>query len=337
MNDVTERIALVMGDPAGIGPELMAKLLDGEGAADRAAILIIGDRRVLAEGERVAGVRLDVEAVNDQSGQPRRGRLTMIDTGNLDPAAIRPGEVSEAAGRSALDNFTRALDLAREGRVDAITFVPFNKDSLRRGGNVHEDELSFAANYLGATGRHGEFNVVDRLWNARVTSHVPLREVASLITQERVIDRLQLTDETMRQAGFEPPRIAVAALNPHAGDGGAFGREDMDVIAPAVARARDMGMHVDGPFPSDTVFLRARDGHYDAVLTMYHDQGQIAIKLLGFDKGVTVLAGLPVPITTPAHGTAFDIVGKGIANPEPTRRAFELACRMAQSARLAAE
>jgi 4-hydroxythreonine-4-phosphate dehydrogenase len=132
------------------------------------------------------------------------------------------------------------------------------------------------------------------------------------------------------------PRIAVAALNPHAGDGGAFGREDIDIIAPAVAKARETGIHADGPFPSDTVFLRARDGHYDAVLTMYHDQGQIAIKLLGFDKGVTVLAGLLVPITTPAHGTAFDIAGQGIANPEPTRRAFAVACRMAESAASAA-
>ena len=326
---MTQRIALVMGDPAGVGPELMAKLLESGEARDAAAVLIVGDRRVLAEGERIAGVRLDIDVANDAAAEPRLGRLTMIDTGNLDPATVPMGEVSAASGRSVLDNFTRALELARERRIDAITFVPFNKDSLRRGGNVHEDELGFAAHHLGATGRHGEFNVVDRLWNARVTSHVPLREVASLITHERLIDRLLLTDETMRKAGYEPPRIAVAALNPHAGDGGAFGREDIDIIAPAVASARALGLHVDGPFPSDTVFLRARDGHYDAVLTMYHDQGQIAIKLIGFDKGVTVLAGLTVPITTPAHGTAFDIAGKGVANPEPTRRAFAIACRMA--------
>ena len=184
---MTQRIALVMGDPAGIGPELMARLLDGGEAQQAAAILIIGDRRVLAAGERVAGVSLDVDIANDAGAEPRRGRLTMIDTGNLDPATIRLGEVSEAAGRSVLDNFGRALDLARQGRIDAITFVPFNKDSLRRGGNVHEDELSFAAHHLGATGRHGEFNVVERLWNARVTSHVPLREVASLITPERLM------------------------------------------------------------------------------------------------------------------------------------------------------
>jgi 4-hydroxythreonine-4-phosphate dehydrogenase len=336
MHNVTQRIALVMGDPAGVGPELMARLLDGGEAQNAAAIVIIGDRRVLAEGERIAGVSLDIDIANDAGAEPQRGRLTMIDTGNLDPVTIRLGEVSEAAGRSVLDNFTRALDLARQGRIDGMTFVPFNKDSLRRGGNVHEDELSFAAHHLGTTGRNGEFNVVDRLWNARVTSHVPLREVASLITPERVIDRLRLTDETMKAAGFEMPRIAVAALNPHAGDGGAFGREDIDIIAPAVAMARETGIHADGPFPSDTVFLRARDGHYDAVLTMYHDQGQIAIKLLGFDKGVTVLAGLLVPITTPAHGTAFDIAGKGLANPEPTRRAFAVACRMVESAASAA-
>ncbi len=329
---MSPRIALVMGDPAGIGPELMAKLLAETPALNEAAILVLGDRRVLAEGERVAGVALKLDVVPETKARPSPGRLTMIDTANADPAEMPTGKVSSLAGRSALDNFTRALGLARDGTIDAITFVPFNKEALRSGGNAFEDELSYAANYFGATSRHGEFNVVDRLWNARVTSHVPLREVADLITEERLIDRLELTTEAMRAAGFDAPRIAVAALNPHAGDGGAFGREDIDVIAPAVAKARRLGIEVDGPFPSDTVFVRARDGHYDAVLTMYHDQGQIAIKLLGFDRGVTVLAGLPVPIATPAHGTAFDIAGKGLANPEPTRRAFEIACRMAQRA-----
>jgi 4-hydroxythreonine-4-phosphate dehydrogenase len=142
---------------------------------------------------------------------------------------------------------------------------------------------------------------------------------------------LQLADSAMRRAGFERPRIAVAGLNPHAGDGGTFGREEIDVIGPAVEEARSLGIEADGPFPSDTVFLRAKSGTFDAVLTMYHDQGQIAMKLMGFDRGVTLLGGFPFPICMPAHGTAYDIAGKGIANIGATRAAILLAAEMASS------
>jgi 4-hydroxythreonine-4-phosphate dehydrogenase len=191
--------------------------------------------------------------------------------------------------------------------------------------------MQLAADELGFDGPHGEFNVLDKIWNARVTSHVPLARVSSLLSVDSIVRALQLTHNSMKTAGFSSPRIAVAALNPHAGDGGNFGREEIEVIAPAVAKAKALQIRADGPFPSDTVFLRARGGAYDAVLTMYHDQGQIAIKLMGFDRGVTVLGGLPVPICTPAHGTAYDIAGKGTANVEATRRAFLLACEMGRS------
>jgi len=173
--------------------------------------------------------------------------------------------------------------------------------------------------------------VLGDLWNARVTSHVPLSEVAGLITTERVLRGLKLTDAAMRAAGFEHPRIAVAGLNPHAGDGGNFGREEIDVIGPAVEEAKQLNISADGPFPSDTVFLRAKNGAFDAVLTMYHDQGQIAMKLMGFDRGVTLLGGFPFPICTPAHGTAYDIAGRGIANIGATRAATLLAAEMASS------
>jgi 4-hydroxythreonine-4-phosphate dehydrogenase len=323
---MTPRIALVLGDPAGIGSELAARLLADTDLCAQARILVVGDRRLLAAGERIAGVRLGLEPGEVPGEAPR-----MLDLANADPAAIPAGVASAEGGRATLENLRTALGLFKRGVIDAICFVPFNKEALKLGGNRHEDELALIAEELGADGPYGEFNVMDSLWNARVTSHVPLSGVAELITRERILDRLQLTDRTMRKAGFATPRIAVAALNPHAGDGGNFGREEIEVIGPAVERARALGLTVDGPYPSDTVFLRARDGRYDAVLTMYHDQGQIAIKLMGFDRGVTVLGGLPVPITTPAHGTAYDIAGRGIANPEPTRRAFALACAMAES------
>ncbi|MFW6028413.1 MAG: 4-hydroxythreonine-4-phosphate dehydrogenase PdxA [bacterium] len=328
------QLALVIGDPAGIGGELMAGLLADPGALGDARVIVVGDRRVLRAGEQVAGVELDLAVVTSvEAALASNEPIVVLDKANLDPASIRMGEVSAQGGRSVLDNLSTALGMARQRQVAAITFTPFNKQALKLGGNPFNDELDFMMHELGVDVAVGEFNVMDRLWNARVTSHVPLREVADLISVERIVSRLELTDSTMRAAGFDNPRIAVAALNPHAGEGGAFGHEDDEVIAPAVEAAKTLGLDVSGPFPSDTVFLRARSGHFDAVLTMYHDQGQIAIKLLGFEHGVTLLGGLQVPITTPAHGTAYDIAGTGKANPEPTRRAFALACGLANAQR----
>lgn len=331
------QMALVMGDPAGIGPELMAGLLARADDLADAGVVAIGDRRVLAKGERALGITLELETCRGQGNlRPAEpGRPLFYDMGNIDPEELPPGTASALGGKSALENFALALDMARDGRVDAITFVPFNKKALRLGGNPFDDEMSFAADRLGHQGAVAEFNVVDKLWNARVTSHVALRDVADLITEERLLEHLDLAVRALKEAGFDRPRIAVAALNPHAGDGGSFGREEIDVIEPAVHKARRLaeaqGFVVEGPFPSDTVFVRARDGHFDAVLTMFHDQGQIAIKLLGFDRGITVLYGFTVPITTPAHGTAYDIAGRGIARLEPTRLAFNMAKQMAKS------
>jgi len=161
-----------------------------------------------------------------------------------------------------------------------------------------------------------------------VTSHIALKEVADSIEGERICEAVALIDRTLKRSGLARPRISVAALNPHAGDGGKFGREEIDIIRPAVERMARRQIAVDGPWPSDTVFLKAKAGEIDAVVTMYHDQGQIALKLMGFDRGVTVQGGMPFPVTTPAHGTAFDIAGQGRADPGAMRAAFALACDM---------
>jgi 4-hydroxythreonine-4-phosphate dehydrogenase len=203
---------------------------------------------------------------------------------------------------------------------------------MRMAYPAYDDEIRSVNDVLGEEYLASEFNVLDRLWNARVTSHVPLSQVAARITLERLDRALRLADACMRSAGFERPRIGVAALNPHAGDGGNFGREEINVIAPAVERAQAAGIAAEGPFPSDTVFLRARAGQFDAVLTMYQDQGQIAMKLRGFERGVTMLGGYPFPICTPAHGTAYDIAGRGVANVGAAREALLLAIRMAERA-----
>jgi 4-hydroxythreonine-4-phosphate dehydrogenase len=328
-------IALAMGDPAGVSPELTAKLLALDEVRAKVRFVVFGDRRVLDEGARVAGVSLDLTTVSDGQLLPD-GDAALVDLGHLDPASVRRGVAAVEGGRFALTNYRRALELARDGGADAVCFTPFNKQAMRLAHPPYDDEISFSAGIVGVAGPASEFNVLDRLWNARVTSHVPLSEVASRITGERIERALRLTDGCMRAAGFERPRIGVAGLNPHAGDGGNFGREEIDIIGPAVERAKRDGVGAEGPFPSDTVFLRAKAGQFDAVLTMYHDQGQIAMKLIGFDRGVTMLGGYPFPICTPAHGTAYDIAGQGIANVSATREALLLAIRMAERRALAA-
>src|SRR5262245_23963528 len=330
-------IALATGDPAGISPELTAKLLVLDEVRAATTLLVVGDRRVLEDGAWVAGVALDVEIIAADAPLPEsQSRPVLIDLGHLDPTTIRRGEVARAGGLFAKENFLSALALTKTGAADAVVFTPFNKSAMKLAVPTYDDEISFVANAIGFKGEAREFNVLDGLWNARITSHVPLAAVPGLLSVPAVVRGLELTHTAMAAAGFSPPRIAVAALNPHAGDNGNFGREEIDIIAPAVAEAKARGIACDGPYAADTVFVRARSGQFDAVLTMFHDQGQIAMKLIGFDEGVTLLGGFPVPITTPAHGTAYDIAGKGMANIGASRNAVLLAARMAREAANAA-
>ena len=308
-------IALAMGDPCGISPELTAKVVALDEVRRAARVVVIGDRRVYDEGMHVARAA----AMPDE----------FVDLKHLDPATIKRGVPSKAGGVSALANYRHALRMAADGRANAVCFTPFNKQAMRMAEPSYDDEILFTSNVLGFQGLATEFNVLDDLWNARVTSHIPLAEVSANLSIERIVAGLEITAQALRAAGFQPPRIGVAALNPHAGDGGNFGREEIDIIEPAVKQAKAKGLPADGPYPADTVFVRAKAGQFDAVLTMFHDQGQIAMKLLGFDRGVTLLGGYPFPICTPAHGTAYDIAGKGIANAGAARAALVLAARMA--------
>ncbi len=320
-------IALAMGDPAGISPELTARILVDPDVLAATDLLVLGDARVLADGAAVAGVAPDIEIVKEFAIP--HGRPVFVDGGHLDPADITRGVASKEGGAFALRNYRTALDLAIEHLVQAVCFTPFNKAAMRLANPDYGDDIVYTTAVLGLQGPASEFNILGKLWNARVTSHVSLSEVASLITQDAVLEGIRLTDASLRGAGFASPRIAVAALNPHAGDGGNFGREEIDVIGPAVALAQAQQIRVEGPYPSDTVFLRARNGAFDAVLTMYHDQGQIAMKLMGFDRGVTFLGGFPFPICTPAHGTAYEIAGKGVADPGAAKAAVLQAAEMA--------
>ena len=326
------RIALLQGDACGIGPELMSKLLNKREVYESAVILVISDKRVFEMGDVVADNQTPIKLVkNIETIKLDDGVANLIDTKNIDPENIMPGVVSEASGFSVLENLKLTIELATKNIIDGICFTPFNKEALHKAGMKFEDELGYIRNLLGLSTQASEFNVVDKMWNARVTSHVPLKEVSDLINIKKILDSIIMSDKTLKEAGFSRPRIAVAALNPHAGAGGAIGREEIEVIKPAIEKAQALQISVNGPFPSDTMYLKIRDGEFDCGVSMYHDQGQIAIKLLGFDKGVTVLGGLPIPITTPAHGTAFDIVSTNKANVQPTLNAFKMVAEMVRN------
>jgi 4-hydroxythreonine-4-phosphate dehydrogenase len=323
-------LALVLGDCTGIGPEQCARVLADRRLADAARLIVVGDARVLAMGARDAGVALEWRAcARPEEADWTRDEVPIIDLANLDPGTIARGAISAESGRIAGETLRHAIGLALDGRLDGITFAPLNKAALHAGGWRFNDEHQMFAHLTRHEGFFGEMNVLDNLWMSRVTSHVSLRTALDQITPQRIDDALTLADRTMRGAGFAKPRIAVCALNPHAGENGLFGREEIDLIAPAVAKAAARGIDCKGPFPSDTVFLKAFDGQFDGVLSMYHDQGQIATKMKGFNRGVTVTAGLETVFTTPAHGTAFDIVGQGIATTGALEQAVRLAARLA--------
>ena len=316
-------IALFTGDPAGIGPELAGKLLADAGTHAKAEVLLIGNRAGFAD------------AANGFGSAPH---AQVHEWGGLNASAFARGVVSEANGRFMLDALTEGARIVIAGRADALCFAPLNKGALRAGGMHHEDEMRWFAELLHHNGACGELNVLENLWTSRVTSHVPLKEVSALLTAEKVAEAIRMITESLRAAGKANPRVAVCGLNPHNGDNGNYGDEEGRIIEPGVKLAASRGYAADGPFSADTAFVRAikTDGTgYDGVVTMYHDQGQIAMKLMGFERGVTVQGGLPIPITTPAHGTAYDIAGKGIANPQAMKNAFDLACRMAATRRAA--
>lgn len=325
------RIAVLLGDPAGIGPELIARLLARQENRERAELLLIADRRELDEGMRIAGADFDYTVAADaQSAIFAGGLPALIDFRLPDDAPYVRAEASERGGRYSLEAFKLALELTQKNVTQAVLFAPLNKSSMHLAGMRESDELEWFAHQLGYGGGFCEFNVIDELWTSRVTSHMALKDVSARLSVERIVEAIDLIDCGLKGAGMARPRIAVCGFNPHNGDNGAFGREELDVIGPAVEMARLRGYAVEGPYPADTIFVRAFEKQdFDGVVTMYHDQGQIAMKLMGFWRGVTVHGGLPIPITTPAHGTAFDIQGEGRADVGATQKAFDIACRMA--------
>ncbi len=323
-------LGILLGEAAGIGPELVARMCALKKFDDYCKPLIIGDARVLKWGMEIAGVDFPVTVIEDISKMEWNGSVHIFDLKNLGIETVALSTIVAESGLATGEALITALDFCKKGIIKGFVYAPLNKAALKKGGFDFESEMNLMAHFLGWKDVFGEMNVIDGLWTSRATSHIPFKEVSNHLTIVALLDAIRLAHSTLKKNGYDNPRIAVAALNPHAGESGSCGTEEIEVITPAVNAAKAEGINVSGPFPADTIFINAFKGMYDAVTTLYHDQGQIALKLMNFHEGVTVSTGFPYPITTPAHGTAFDIAGQGIANIEPMEKAVMIASKMAE-------
>jgi 4-hydroxythreonine-4-phosphate dehydrogenase len=317
-------VAMTMGDPAGIGPEIIVKLAR---LRPTAGLLVIGDVGVIERAARLVGEPSCVRAAsNARDIEP--GRLNVIQVGEPLGRDIIPGRIDARAGAAAFAYVQRAIDLALAGDIDAIVTAPVSKEAMALAGVTYPGHTEILADRCGVRD-YAMLLANDDLRVLLVSIHVSLVEAIAAVTVEAELTAIRLAHEACRAFGVQRPRVAVAGLNPHAGERGMFGREDIDVIAPAVARARAEGIDASGPWPGDTVFMRARQGAFDIVVAQYHDQGLIPVKYLGVDKGVNITVGLPFVRTSVDHGTAFDIAGTGQADPSSLACAYDQALAMA--------
>jgi 4-hydroxythreonine-4-phosphate dehydrogenase len=325
-------LAVTMGDPAGIGPEIILKALGHTEVFQQSRPLVIGDHRILARAAGWLQLHRQVfECVSDPAAaRYEPGTVTLIDLENAPPDDCPPGQVSAAAGRAAVEYVLRATDLAVAGDVDAVVTAPLNKAAMNQAGYHFAGHTELLAERTN-TPNVKMLLVGPKLRVIHVSTHIPLSAAIRRVTPENVLAAIELAQASCRALGIERPRIAVAGLNPHAGEGGLFGDEEERRVVPAIAQARERGWDVSDPQPPDTVFLRAVNGAYDVVVAMYHDQGHIPMKLLAFDSGVNVSIGLPIIRTSVDHGTAFDISGSGKAREESLLAAIDVAVRMVRA------
>jgi 4-hydroxythreonine-4-phosphate dehydrogenase len=320
-----------MGDPAGIGSEVIAAAYPG--LLQHARPLVVGDADVMRDALAARGRGLDIVTVDDPADASFLPEaIPVLDLDNVE--RVEYGVVREVYGGASLEYVERAIELAIDGAVDGMTTAPINKQATRLAGSDyagHTDMLADATD----TENYSMMLVEGDLRVTHVSTHVPLREACDLVTTDAVLDTVRVTDEALRELGIDDPEIAVAGLNPHASDGGLLGSKDLEEIEPAVERARSGGIRAYGPESPDTVFNQAASGAYDCVVAMYHDQGHIPIKMLGFSSGasisgVNVTVGLPIVRTSVDHGTAFDIAGEGIASEASLVDAVKMAAHIAR-------
>jgi 4-hydroxythreonine-4-phosphate dehydrogenase len=324
----TPLIAVTMGDPAGIGPEIVAKTFADPGFRDENRALVVGDPAILGRAAKLLELPLRVNEISEpEEAEFEPGAVDVLAVGEL-PEDLPFGELDARAGDAAFRYVERATELASAGRVGAIATAPLNKEAMHLAGHKYPGHTEILAE-LTDTEDYAMMLVTDELKVIHVSTHVSLREAIELVRPDRELAVIRLAHDALRKLGVENPKIAIAGLNPHAGENGLFGTEDAERIAPAVEEAREEGIEATGPWPPDTVLMRARRGEFDVVVVQYHDQGHIPVKLMGFDTGVNVTVGLPFFRTSVDHGTAFDIAGTGKADHASMHAALDLARKLA--------
>jgi 4-hydroxythreonine-4-phosphate dehydrogenase len=327
-NDMTEArpvLAVTMGDPAGIGPEIAVRALLDPEVRDCSRSFLIGDARVLEQALSVCGLSATLNRIpGPEAIADRDGVIDVMHQDTADPATLRMGEVQALGGRAAYAAIRTSIELAMAGRIAGVATTPINKESLKAAGIPFIGHTEMFAEHTGAREEMTMFTI-SGLKIFFLTRHLSLVDACRSITRDRTLAGIEKAMKALHQLGLDAPLLAVAALNPHGGEDGLFGREEMDAIKPAIEAARARGMRVSGPVPADSVFHMARIGRYDAVLSLYHDQGHIAAKMLDFEKTVSVTLGLPILRTSVDHGTAFDIAGTGKASAVSMIEAIKVA------------
>jgi 4-hydroxythreonine-4-phosphate dehydrogenase len=327
-------IAITMGDPAGIGPEIIVKALGERTVFAQSRPVVLGDEWILSDAARWLKAPLKIKRIQEpEEGVFRQGVLNLIPLTDLSRAGVPLGAPRSQGGAAAYRYIERGVELAQRGSVDALVTAPISKEALHAAGYPFPGHTELLAKMTGS-GDHVMMLAGPRLRVSLVTTHIPLRQVPGALTRERIIRTIAITSQGLKTYwGIPSPQLAVAGLNPHAGEGGIFGTEEQEVIAPAIAECRQKGMSVFGPLPADSLFFHAAAGRYDAVVSLYHDQGLIPLKLLHFRDGVNITLGLPIIRTSVDHGTGYDIAGQGVADPTSLINAILLAVKMATTKR----
>jgi 4-phospho-D-threonate 3-dehydrogenase / 4-phospho-D-erythronate 3-dehydrogenase len=324
-------IGVTMGDPAGIGPEVCAKALVNSEIQVISNCLVIGDKKAMRQALKVAKIpNIEINPIKKVSeAKFQRGTIDVLDLKNVS-ASLKVGQVSKAAGKASMEYIEKAVRLAKDGKIDAITTAPINKESIHKAGFKFQGHTEILAARTGAK-NYAMMFVSDSLWIMLVTTHLPLKDVSKHIDKQKIVKRIKLAHETLLKLRGKKPRIGVAGLNPHAGEAGIFGDEEIKIIKPAVDAARKLGINVKGPISPDAIYYLANIGMFDIVISMYHDQGLIPLKLLSFNRSVNVSVGLPIIRTSVDHGTGFDIAGKGWAKPQSLIEAIKVAAHFVRT------
>ncbi|MGI2251787.1 MULTISPECIES: 4-hydroxythreonine-4-phosphate dehydrogenase PdxA [Staphylococcaceae] len=323
-------IGITMGDPSGVGPEIIAKSLNNEELYNRSHPIVIGDSKRLKEVIQILNLNLEVESVNenDDFETTTFGNIKCIDL-NLLTNNLEFGQINTISGDAAFKYLSKAIDLANSKRIDAICTAPLNKEAMQKAGHLYPGHTEILAD-LTNTDNYAMMLSSPKLKVIHVTTHVGLVEAINRIEPQRVLDVIKMADVTLQNSGVENPKIGVCGINPHAGENGLFGSgEEEEKIDPAIKQAKDLNINVEGPLPADTLFFRAQRGDFDIVVAMYHDQGHGPIKVLGLEAGVNITVGLPIIRTSVDHGTAFDIAGKGIVDERSMNEALNQAILLA--------